>query len=251
MKKISVIILILLAAIQGISAQSATKSDADKAYQESQYAEAAKIYETLLDEHGESVEIYYNLGNCYYKQKNVAKAVLCYERALLLDPGNADIRFNLDMAKSKAVDKITPVSEVFILTWVKSLINLRSESQWSSIAISAFILLLIGGGLYIFGNKLILKKIGFIGALIFLLVTVFANWFAHEQKNKLVNRNGAIIMSPTITVRSTPNESGTSLFVLHEGTKVYIDDDSMKGWKEIRLEDGKKGWLPTNSIERI
>lgn len=250
MKKLSVIILFLVGMMQAALAEP-TKVEADKAYQENHYAQAAEMYEALLASQGESVEVYYNLGNSYYKQKNIAKAILCYERALLLDPANADVRFNLELAKSKTVDKITPISEVFITTWVKALVNLRSESQWAAIGITAFILLLVGLGLYIFGNKLVLRKIGFVGAMVFLLLTVFANWFAYEQKNRLVNREGAIVVSPTITVTSTPNENGTSLFVLHEGTKVLISDDTMKGWKEISLEDGKKGWLPTSSIERI
>lgn len=107
-------------------------------------------------------------------------------------------------------------------------------------AIIAFLLLLAGLALYIFGNRIVFKKIGFIAAIIFLVVAVCANFFASEQKDELLNRTGAIVMSPSITVKSTPNESGTDLFVLHEGTKVYIEDNSMKGWKEIRLEDGKK-----------
>ena len=126
-----------------------------------------------------------------------------------------------------------------------------SEKEWGITAIISFLLLLIGLALYIFGNRIILKKIGFIAAAVFLIVCISANMFANGQKNKIVSRSGAIVMSPTITVKSTPNESGTDLFVLHEGTKVYIEDDSMKGWKEIRLEDGKEGWLPASAIEVI
>ena len=234
-----------------VAMAGSTKAEADKAYQENHFVQAAEIYESLLASQGESVEVYYNLGNSYYKQKNIAKAILCYERALLLDPANADVRFNLDLAKSKTVDKITPISEIFITTWIKSLMNLCSESQWAAIGIVMFIVLLVGLGLYVLGNRLLLRKIGFICAVLSLFLVILANWFAYKQKERLEIREGAIVMSPTITVRSTPNENGTALFVLHEGTKVVIDDDSMKGWKEISLEDGKKGWLPASSIERI
>ena len=96
-----------------------------------------------------------------------------------------------------------------------------------------------------------MKKIGFSLAVIFLLFTVAGNMFADAQKDRLVNRTGAIVMQPTVTVKSTPNESGTDLFVLHEGTKVYINDNTMKGWKEVSLEDGNRGWVPTESIEVI
>lgn len=250
MKKLSIIIAFLIGMIQLVSA-APTKEEADKDYQENKFAEAIEKYESILSTEGESADIYYNLGNSYYKSKNIAKAVLNYERALLMSPGDADIRFNLEMAHSKTVDQVTPTAEVFIVTWVKSLTNCMSERGWGTTGIVAFILLLAGMALYIFGNRIILKKIGFISAVVFLVVVVCANLFASEQEDELMNRTGAIVMSPSITVKSTPNESGTDLFVLHEGTKVYIEDNSMKGWKEIRLEDGKKGWLPTSSIEVI
>ena len=249
MKRLSIIIAFLIGLFQFASA-SVTKAEADKDYQENKFADAIEKYEAILASEGESADIYYNLGNSYYKNKNIAKAVLNYERALLMNPGDADIRFNLEMARSKTVDQVTPTSEVFIVTWVKSLTNCMSESGWGVTAIIAFLLLLAGLALYIFGNRIVFKKIGFIAAIIF-LVAVCANFFASEQKDELLNRTGAIVMSPSITVKSTPNESGTDLFVLHEGTKVYIEDNSMKGWKEIRLEDGKKGWLPVSAIEVI
>ena len=250
MKKLSILLVVcLISSVQLVSA--ATKAEADQAYQENKFTDAITAYEAILETEGESADIYYNLGNCYYKTKNIAKAVLNYERAWLLKPGDADIRFNLELARSKTVDQITPTSEVFIVTWIKNITNLMSEKEWGITAIISFLLLLIGLALYIFGNRIILKKIGFIAAAFFLIVCISANMFANGQKNKIVSRSGAIVMSPTITVKSTPNESGTDLFVLHEGTKVYIEDDSMKGWKEIRLEDGKEGWLPASAIEVI
>lgn len=251
MRKISFFIIFLLSFVQLVQAESFTKADADKAYQENKYAEAIKMYENILATQGESAVVYYNLGNSYFKEKNMAKAVLNYERALLLNPGDADIRFNLDMARSKTVDQITPATEVFIVTWINSLTNMQSERGWAKIGIVSFICLLVGLALYIFSKRLFVRKIGFIGAVVLLVVTVCANLFACQQKNELMDRTGAIVMSPTVTVKSTPDESGTELFVLHEGTKVFVEDNSMKGWKEIRLEDGNKGWIPTEAIEII
>ena len=251
MRKISFFIIFLLSFVQFVQAESFTKADADKAYQENKYAEAIKMYENILATQGESAVVYYNLGNSYFKEKNMAKAVLNYERAVLLNPGDADIRFNLDMARSKTVDQITPATEVFIVTWINSLTNMQSERGWAKIGIVSFICLLVGLALYIFSKRLFVREIGFIGAVVLLVVTVCANLFARQQKNELMDRTGAIVMSPTVTVKSTPDESGTELFVLHEGTKVFVEDNSMKGWKEIRLEDGNKGWIPTEAIEII
>ena len=126
-----------------------------------------------------------------------------------------------------------------------------SESAWAAFAVTCFILFLLGTSAYIFGSKVVIKKTGFSLAVVFLVLTIVANMFADSQKDKLVNRTGAIVMQPSVTVKSTPDDSGTDLFVLHEGTKVYINDDSMKGWKEVSLEDGTRGWIPTESIEVI
>ena len=249
MKKLFIIVMLLVSVCQWTVA--ATKAEADKAYQENDFASAIAQYEAILEAGQESAAIYYNLGNSYYKSENMAKAILNYERALLLNPGDADTRFNLELAKSKTVDKVTPASEIFITTWIRSITNMMSESAWAKLGIASFILMLLGLSLYIFGKKVIIKKIGFIGAIVMIFFCVCANLFADSQKEKLVVRTSAIVMSPSVTVRSTPNESGTELFVLHEGTKIFVEDNTMKGWKEIRLEDGNKGWVPTESIEVI
>lgn len=250
MKKLSVIFLLFISVVQFAGA-AVTKQEADAAYQKNDFSAAIAGYEEILATQGESADIYYNLGNAYYKNKNIAKAVLNYERALLLRPGDADIRFNLEMARSKTVDQITPTAEVFIVTWYKSLVNMTGERNWSWIGIFSFIFCLFAVTFYIFGKKLWLRKVGFIAAAVLLAVTVCANIFASDQKDELLNRTGAVIMDPTVFVKSTPNESGTDLFVLHEGTKVFIDDNSMKEWKEIRLEDGNVGWVKTSAIEVI
>jgi len=126
-----------------------------------------------------------------------------------------------------------------------------SVDSWAIWGIVNFLLLIVSLYFFIFSKQVVLKKVGFITGIIFLIVVVMANVFASKQKEELLNRDTAIIMSPSVTVRSTPSENGTSLFILHEGHKVNIKDDSMKDWKEIRLEDGKVGWVPVGSIEII
>lgn len=229
---------------------NATKAEGDSAYIKNDFASAIQIYESLLQQ-GEAPEIYYNLGNCYYKTGDIARAILNYERALLLSPGNTDIRANLEIARSKAIDKVTPVPEIFFITWIKSLVNSQSSDAWARTGIISFLLLLVSLAIFFFTQHIKWKKIGFSAAILFLIVTVLSNLFASQQKSYLTNRNDAIILSPSVTVRSTPSESGTSLFVLHEGRKVEIKDNSMREWKEIRLEDGKVGWVPSSSIEVI
>lgn len=227
-----------------------TKAKGDSAYIKNDFASAIQIYEALLKQ-GEAAEVYYNLGNSYYKADEIAKAILNYERALLLQPGNSDIRANLDVARSKTVDKMEAVPEIFFITWIKALIFSMSVDAWTILGIVCFILLIASLYFFIFSKQVILKKIGFITGVLFLILVVAANVFAEQQKEDLLNRDKAIVMSPSVTVRSTPNESGTSLFVLHEGSKVSIKDTSMREWKEISLEDGKVGWVPSSTIEII
>ena len=230
------------------SLEDATKAEGDSAYMKNDYASAIQIYEALLNR-GEAADIYYNLGNSYYKAGDIAKAILNYERALLLQPGNGDIRANLEIARSKTVDKVEPVPEIFFVSWTKSLINSMSVDSWAVCGVVCFILLIVSLYLFIFSKQIVLKKAGFISGIVFLAVTILANVFANQQKDELTNRNSAIVINPSVTVRSTPSESGTSLFILHEGHKVGVKDGSMKDWKEIRLEDGKVGWVPASAIE--
>lgn len=228
-----------------------TKAKADSAYINNDYASAVYLYENILANQGESADIYYNLGNSYYKMDNIAKAILNYEKALVLNPGNGDIRFNLELAQSKTVDKVTPMSEVFLVTWMKDLTNMMSEKGWAKMGIITFILMLLMLALYFFSKKIALKKVGFISAVCLLLVCIVVNVFASTQKNEAQSHGTAIIMAPSVTVKSTPNESGTDLFILHEGRKVNIKDNTMREWKEIQLEDGNAGWVPTSVIEII
>lgn len=242
--------LLLLFCMVTASAQS-PKEEADKAYKAEKYAVAAQKYEALLQSNGESFDVRYNLGNSYFKMKEYGKSILNYERALLLDPNNADARFNLEFVNGKTTDKIVPKSEIFIVTWMRYITQLFNESEWAIVGISAFILFLIGIGCYLYVPLMWIRKVGFFGALLAVFVCVVANVCSSVQSRHITQRNHAIVMSKAATVKSTPDERGTDLFVLHEGTKVRLTDDSMKNWKEVELADGKKGWIPTNDIEKI
>lgn len=227
-----------------------TKAAADSAYMNGDFKQAIQIYEELLKD-GEAAEIYYNLGNSYYKSDDIAKAILNYERTLLIEPGNADAHANLELARAKTIDKIEAIPEIFFVTWGKALVNTMSSNQWAYTAIIAFLLLIISASLFIFSKNVVAKKCGFFAAIAMLIIVVLSNVFSMRQKSRIINRNNAIIVAPSAAVKSTPSESGTTLFVLHEGSKVEITDSTMKNWKEIKLEDGKVGWLPDSSIEVI
>ena len=227
-----------------------SKSLADSAYIRNDFTTAIQIYEMILRT-GESADIYYNLGNSYYKIGDIAKAILNYERALILKPANKDIRSNLEIARAKTVDKVTDVPELFFITWLRSITNSMGIQSWAIIAISFFLLFIVSIYFFFFSTKIVARKTFFILALFFLVFCVIANISAAFQRRVRLNRMNAIIISPSVTIRSTPNDNGTSLFILHEGRKVFIKDDSMKDWKEIQLEDGNVGWVKKNDLEVI
>lgn len=242
--------VVLLLMLLPLTASAVTKVEADSAYARENYQQAIADYEALLQQ-GVSAELYYNLGNAYYRTDQMPKAVLNYERALLLSPGDADIRFNLQMARSKTIDKITPESEMFFVTWYHSLINVMSVDAWARTALIALAIAIVLALAYLFAERMWLRKIGFFGALLLLFIFMASNLFAFQQKRKLTHRTGAIVMTNAATVKSTPSQNGTDLFILHEGTRVTITDNSMNGWKEIRVADGKQGWIEAKQIELI
>ena len=244
-------VLILAVSIFSVTTSFAvTKVEADSAYARGEFQQAIKDYEALLKQ-GASADLYYNLGNAYYRTENITRAVLNYERALLLSPGDRDIRFNLQIAQSKTIDKIVPESEMFFFTWYKTLVNLMSVDGWARTSLVSLALVIILLLVYLFSDRIWLRKIGFFGGVVLLLLFVMSNVFAWQQKQNLLFRKGAIVITPSVTVKSTPANNGTDLFVLHEGTKVMITDSSMKGWKEIRIADGKEGWIESSQLEEI
>ena len=227
-----------------------SKALADSAYSAGDYATAVDVYERLLTE-GESASLYYNLGNAYYKEEDMAHAILNYERALRLDPANKDIRFNLNLARSKTIDRVSEKMEIFFVRWFHNFANLLSISTWAWVAIAAFLLFICSLAMFVFGRKRGVKKLFFIFACLFLVLSLCANGIGFSQKKRLTVRDTAIVMDPSVVVRSTPSATGTELFVLHEGRKVTIKDNAMTAWKEIELEDGNVGWIEAKSLEVI
>lgn len=244
----SFVLMILM--LMPLSANAITKQNADDEYAKGNYQQAIKDYQEILKT-GVSSEIYYNLGNAYYRTDNITQALLAYERALQLSPGDNDIRFNLQYARSKTIDKITPETEMFFVTWYHSLVNFTSVDRWANTAIVSIIMALLLILVFLFAPQMWARKSGFYGSAAFLLLFAFANLFAFQQKHELETKQGAIVIAPTVNVKKTPAASGTDVFVIHEGTRVDITDRGMKQWRGIKLADGREGWLKTSQIEEI
>ncbi len=250
-KSATVVLLMLLVLIPSSSfAQKSLKALGDEAYGKGNYQQAINDYEQLLKQ-GVSAEVYYNLGNAYYRSENITKAIINYERALLLSPGDEDIRFNLQLARSKTIDKITPESEMFFVTWYRSLVNMTSVDGWAYIALVSLLAALCLALVYLFASKVWLRKIGFFAGILMVVLFIVSNIFAYHQRRILDNRTSAIVIAPSVNVKTTPEAAAKDAFLIHEGTKVEITDDSMNDWKCIHLANGKEGWVSTKVLERI
>ncbi len=250
MMLLAVIVMLLGSPLFSLPANAITKDNADTEYKKGNYLQAVKDYQELL-KGGPSAELYYNLGNAYYRLENITQAVLAYERALQLSPGDDDIRFNLQMARQKTIDKITPESEMFFVTWWNQLVSIMGVDTWAYtalISLALFVLLLL---VYLMADRVALRKLGFYGGLLLLLLFVLSNVCAAIQRSHIEERSGAVVISSSASVKKIPTATSAEAFLLHEGTKVKIRDRSIKNWFGVKLEDGREGWIESRHLEII
>ena len=192
----------------------------------------------------------YNIGNAYFKLNNIPDAILFYERAYLLNPADENINYNLQIARTLIVDRFQEIPELFFVRWYNFMSLFLSTNSWAKISITSFILCLLLLSLYIYSSRYRHKVIGFWFAVFFFILTLASLAFTVRNKSLVYDSHKAIIFSPLVSGKSSPDNSGTDLFVLHEGTKVSIEDE-VGEWFEIRLSDGNKGWIPANSLKII
>jgi len=246
------LILLVLPVIESF-AQESQEEKFNKAagfYSSGKYQEALDEWMSVYNAGVRSASLDYNIGNAFFKVSNIAGAILYYERALLLKPGDEDIRYNLQIARTLVVDKFVEIPELFFIRWYDFISLSLSSNLWAKISIISFIIFLCSLSLYIFTSRYRYKVIGFWLALFLLLLSIASVSFSMRNKNLIYNNPKAIIFNPLVNGKSSPDNSGTDLFVLHEGTIVTIED-MVGGWYEIRLSDGNKGWIPSNSLEKI
>jgi tetratricopeptide (TPR) repeat protein len=225
-------------------------SKANEAYKKNQFDTAVVLYDSIVKSGFETPELYFNLGNVYFKKKDIANAILNYERARKLSPGDDDINFNLQLSQTMITDKINLLPEFFLTRWWRNFTELYSSDTWARFSISFFIAFLVFTILYLFANRMWLKKISFWIGIILLTVCVLSFSSSWYNKQAYQNRTSAIVMNPSVTIKSSPDENGTELFVIHEGTKVWVTDE-VGEWLKIKIADGNNGWLKKVDVEPI
>ena len=251
MKKPTLLIAAMLIALLSYASENQLIiARANKAYTDGMYNNAVDLYKQVISSGFESWELYYNLGNSYYKLNDFPSAILFYEKARKLNPGNEDIDFNLKVTNNKITDKIEPLPELFYKRWSRALVELFPVDTWARIVVLFFLLSLASALLYFISQRIFLKKIGFWAGIVFFISSLVSFNFSYQNYLALQDNTEAIVFTPTVTIKSSPDEKSIDLFVLHEGTKVRILDN-IGTWYEIRIANGSVGWLPSSAVEKI
>ncbi len=223
---------------------------ANRLYSESNYGEAALVYERIIGAGYHSAGLYYNLGNAYYRSNNIPAAILNYERAALLSPGDEDVRFNLELARSRVRDRIEELPAFFLNRWWQDARSMAGSGAWAVLSVSLFILSLAMVSVFLFSSSIIIKKTFFWLAVSMFSLAVLCFSLGLDQRNHLRNHGTAIVFSPLVPVKSSPDIRSADLFIIHEGTKVRVEE-SIGDWRSVRLSDGNKGWVHMDDIEMI
>lgn len=246
MKKIFYIILLIF---QVSLAQNAFEQG-NQYYQKENFQAAISSYESIINSGKESADMYFNLGNCYYKLHKVGPAVYNYEKALLLNPNDQEIKTNLDFARKMAIDDIKIIPKVGFHKLIQDFTSTYYYDTWAWIAIAlalVFFLFFLG---YYFSGTTLKKRIFFTGMFVILLGITLSVSAGIFERNRLENEKPAIVFAETAPVKNEPKTTSPDAFILHEGTKVYILE-SIANWKKIELTDETTGWIESSAIKEL
>lgn len=248
MKNIVIYLFLLLS--QTFVAQNSFEKG-NTLYKNAQYQEAIQSYESVIKEDKQhSAELYFNLGNCYYKLNKVAPSIYNYEKALVLKPNDPETLNNLKFAKKLTIDEIKEVPKVGFAKLLQNFTSVFHYNMWAMISVGiafAFLLSFIG---YYFSQLTLSKRIYFIGMFIFLFALLITVSAGISEKNQFDNDRPAIVFAEVTEVRSEPQKAGSSIIILHEGAKVYVIQ-SLGSWKKIELTDGTEGWIDASVIKEV
>lgn len=223
---------------------------ATEAYANKDYEGAIDQLEHILATGEYAFEVYYNLGNAYFKSDQIAPAILNYERAAKINPTEADLQYNLAIAQSRTVDQIDMIPVPEFVSGYKSFVNNRSSDQWATLSLITFFLMLAALGTFLLINNRLFKQIALSAVAICALFTITTFFFAWQQQSWLNSNREGVVFTPSINVSSTPDNAGETLFVLHEGTKVKIIE-RFRDFIRIEIGDGKSGWIGKESVREI
>jgi len=251
-KHTKILLLLILIFTASFYSQSVNQlmTEGNDYYKNGEWEKAVNSYNKILNQGYESAALYYNLGNTYFKTGKLGQAILNYERGLKLEPGDEDIQFNLKLANARTVDKIQKVPKLFITEWWDLFISAFNVSGWALIVLVFFIALLVFIGIYFISGSINLQRMSIYGGIvsgISLVILIVVLMLAY---NREATSDYGVVLADTVNVKVSPNEESSDSFVIHEGLKFEIQD-KLDDWTKIKLADGKVGWLPINTFEKI
>lgn len=229
------------------SADHATLAQsAHDAYAKGDYAQALTLYDSLNTTMS-SASLLFDIGNCHMKLSDVPHAILYYERAARLQPGTEDIQANLDYARSQVVDRVNELPGFSLGSIWDRLRGGKDVDEWARRSLWACLLLFILATAFVIVRRRTARRLLLTAALLALLVTGLSIGLAAYRTAEVTDRSQAVIMLPKVDVRGEPRDGATTLFVLHEGTKVNVLQEQ-NGWFEVKLSSGTVGWAPPNAL---
>jgi len=225
-----------------------TMLEAQKAYEDNDYITAITIYESLIAQNYESLELYYNLGNAYYKDGKLAKAILNFERAKKISPLDEDIAYNLELAKSSQVDSFEEIPDFGISKRFQAFVCALSANTWGLITVLFFVVGLMFALFFVFKSNL--KKVSTVLFPLSFILFGMSFFFGAKAKYYTETKKEAIIIGASVDVQSIPNNTGTKLFIIHSGLKVDVEE-VLNEWVEVKLPNGDIGWVKNSDLEII
>ena len=247
--------LVLAAAVHPTGCSAAAEpaelaARAEKEYRQARYGAAIALYDSLLRMGYADARIYYNLGNAHFKRGELARSRLNYERALRLDPGDPDTRRNIDLIVSRLTDRVEPVPQFVLYRWWRGMKNSstpRGILLWGALFFSATLSLAV---LFVWWPLLWVRRVLFAAMAALTLAWLSSLILLFDRFDDDAARPAAIVVAGSVTAKSSPDRSGIDSFTIHEGLHVEVRDEHAQ-WLQVRLPDGKLGWLPNSAVERI
>jgi tetratricopeptide (TPR) repeat protein len=250
LKAICIALVLLAPSFAFASTAAGLFAKANAEYNKGQYAQALADYREVMVDGYQSAALYFNIGNSYYKTGDIPSAILYYEKAHKLAPGDEDISYNLKYANLKTTDRLDEVPEFFLSRWWKNIILVSSTD---TLGIWSVVFILLGSGLlvlYFFAASVGVKKGAFYTAVGLFILGVFTLFIAQRQLSYFDSHHEAIVFNGTVDVKSSPAEKASTLFVIHDGTKVNVLE-SNNGWVRIGLVNGNQGWIKPGDVKEI
>ena len=219
-------------------------------YNDGKYAQAIDKYKAILETENHSAELYFNLANAHYKLNHIAPSIYYYEKALKLSPKDQDIKNNLAFANNMTIDDIEVIPNAGFSKLIRNITDIMSFDSWAKLAVASVIMFVLIFLIYYFTYSTFKKRLAFITSNLFLFLAAISVAIAFHNYNLNKKDKPAIIFAQETVIKSEPNNRSQELFRLHEGTKVQIID-TINQWKEIKLTDGKTGWIENEDIKAL